>query len=509
MPRQSSYLTLHEEWTRNWTGKNVTEHVLGPTVTLFLSGSTSEHLNMPHTFSRHIELTPEYVKEHSYASDKDVMVCADDWPLVDERRGASRTTYPSKRLGVVRVLPTTHPGYLMVEVDADGYWSRYSKLEDGHRYLDGDGFLEDAVSKLKCIQVTREGPALAIDDGFHKISDLVISFPVPVWPQEAEDFARRRRQNRWPDAALISRIVDSGCHVVRMGHHQSARQRLEFRWSFSAAETALVRTLGQQHRRPYLFLKMLHNRWLKQPKVLATYHLKTTLFWTVERADPSLWQPGRAAHALLALLDALIGYLGHYCVPNFFVPANNMISHVRRSDVDAVAATLRDLRRDPIGRVLQFLDENRFVVPSDTYVIVPPQEELRVWRQMPYRRRRTDCGDLPTVAVNFHRCGLHLALSWLVEITADCRAQNKRRLEGIPRQIYGCVLEAMRVGYEHREMTKVSAQNVDEFARFVRTDMAELVRQFSGSQVPTTSGQVNLPDVFRHVVEYANRRGYL
>ena len=505
---QSKYLTLHEEWTRRWTD-GVAKRERDTNITFFLSGSTSENLNLPINFSSRIELTPEYVKNHSYMSDQDVMVCDEDWPLVDDRRGGGGGASSSKRLGVVRVLPTTHAGYLMIEVDSDSYWSRYSVQVDGRRYLNGDRVAADIVSKLTKIRVTREGPALAIDDGFHKIRDLVISFRAPAWPPEAVDFARRRRPSGWPDHALVMRVVDVGCHVVRMGHHLSKKQDLEFRWSFSVAETTLARTLSQQHRRPYLFLKMLHNRWLKQPKVLATYHLKTTLFWTLENAEPSLWLPGRAAHALLALLDALLGYLDRRCIPNFFVPDNNMISHVRHSDIDEVARKVRELRGDPVGHVLQFLAENRFVVPSDPYVIVPPQEELKVWQQMRYRRARSDGGDVATIAVNFYRCGLHLALSWLVEITADCRAQNKRQLDGVSRGVYGCVLEAMRVGYEHNTMRKVTAQNVAEFARFVRTDMAEQVRQFSGTQASTTAGRVNLPDVFRDVVNYGERNGYL
>lgn len=115
----------------------------------------------------------------------------------------------------------------------------------------------------------------------------------------------------------------------------------------------------------YLILKQLKRKYFSQVSLsegqliissgISTHHLKTVMFWTSERTEPSEWQtdPGKC---LSLLLQTLVNFLqGKHC-PNYFVPEVNLFQRLWMDESKFLFVKddnqLRDLR---IQKVLELV----------------------------------------------------------------------------------------------------------------------------------------------------------
>ena len=162
------------------------------------------------------------------------------------------------------------------------------------------------------------GPAQSYNVGFELINGFVCSGPLP----ELRAFVDRVRESEWPSAEFLERISRQPAILVAVGHHLSKDADIEFRLSWSFVEILLCQSLPEWVKQGYRAFKYVVKAALSQARladeqragtgweargqtegrsVLGSYHLKTTLFWTMEEA--SVWKHHCPYRLFLLLLD--------------------------------------------------------------------------------------------------------------------------------------------------------------------------------------------------------------
>lgn len=185
--------------------------------------------------------------------------------------------------------------------------------------------------------------------------DLVFAFEVSGWPLPAEPWKTRRRQ--WPSREVVQRIVQEGHHVVPKPS-PGGNPETEWRISFSKAELTLSKNMTQTQKNSYKFLKVIAAEEFSNPKILCSYHLKTTLLWALERLPSDYWSDSKIGERVLGLLDDLLGYLASRKLPNYFIPEMNLLEGLSEEDCQKA--------RDQVDRVRQ----NPFSFPGRSWVFL-------------------------------------------------------------------------------------------------------------------------------------------
>ena len=345
-----------------------------PSMEYLLSGSSFEGLSVP-----------VYIEKNNLVADVadiDVMVIAKEKLCGGQAVvNSSLTTGQSKYYSVTES-SDCFPGFVrlrFVEMKEDQDPAcRVPKPGTSDFYL-SSGYIRQAYStgsskvsdgQFPYLDKQVHGPAYTTEDlrsctmenmrEWQPSSDSVLSFPCPVWPDEASEWVTRPRKGRWPGAALVDEIVKSGCHIVPVPHPKSQNKDIEWRFSFSLAEKKLARSLNDVQRQCYILLKIIHNEALKLPKLVVTYHLKNVLFNVCERLPEQFWIPENLAPCLMLLLDELALCLAKHELPNYFVPGNNLIAHLSEDFTAQVAVQVMDIRKDPLEVLFKFNDKNKF-----------------------------------------------------------------------------------------------------------------------------------------------------
>ncbi|XP_077998231.1 uncharacterized protein LOC144451302 [Glandiceps talaboti] len=213
-------------------------------------------------------------------------------------------------------------------------------------------------------QVTSmEGTASATTAEYEQTADGALVLTCHLWPSIAQPWITRER--KWPSKDLVQSIVRSGCHVVPKSYPgEGGDDNLQWRLSFSLAERTLAHSFTEHQRIFYLVMKKIWRTYLKEPKVLSSYHMKTTMFWVSEKTGKEGWEQNQYGYRYIDYFNQLIKFLANGDVPNFFTPENNMISHIPQIDIIKILEKVRDVRQKP----LVYLTD--LVVPVNTFSII-------------------------------------------------------------------------------------------------------------------------------------------
>ena len=174
-------------------------------------------------------------------------------------------------------------------------------------------------------------------------------------PRAVKD-AWLNRKRCWPDRGLVEKMSSLQCYLLAKPHPFTANKLLEWRFSFSSAELLLSSAIKQWQKQCLMVLKALRRKYLQEPKVIASYHLKTVLFWVLESLPDSKRESLSRGTLLEKLLDELISCAREKRLPNFFIPENNMFRHYEDKDLRTVLSKLKDMRQN----LLLYLTEDLF-----------------------------------------------------------------------------------------------------------------------------------------------------
>ncbi|KAJ8311723.1 hypothetical protein KUTeg_011078, partial [Tegillarca granosa] len=142
------------------------------------------------------------------------------------------------------------------------------------------------------------------------------------------EWITRRRHNWWPSSDLIQDIVQDGCLLVPFGNPYSQESHLQWRISFSLAETKLVHSFNHNQYLCYgllkLFLKHAINSNTQVKDSLCSYFLKTSLFYCIEKEN-IVWNQENLLDCFSSCLGRLITWIWDENSLNYFIKNNNKI----------------------------------------------------------------------------------------------------------------------------------------------------------------------------------------
>jgi hypothetical protein len=192
-------------------------------------------------------------------------------------------------------------------------------------YISSSIYREITCSHL-CPNSTVHGPCDSGD--IHGLEyDNAHCFACDFWPPSASSWIDRC--HTWPQPQVVRDIVGSGCHFVAIGHRLGKHEDNEWRISFSLAEQKLVYSMNHCQFLTYGLLKLylkevINNGVGDDEKLLCSYHMKTTVFWTIQTNTIPYWCPQNLLKCFWYCFKLILKWVYEGVCPNFFIPENNM-----------------------------------------------------------------------------------------------------------------------------------------------------------------------------------------
>ena len=150
-----------------------------------------------------------------------------------------------------------------------------------------------------------QGPAINVKfDTFD--CDLTYSLKCNNWTENISNWPYRVGK-KWPCEVDVKRITSEDFHVVPKSQEDD-REGLSWRISFSKAEISLSHLIPTMAYMAFLGIKVVTKNVLSvASKKVKSYHIKTLLFYTLERTGESFWfsqTPSSGFYYLLSNLEA-------------------------------------------------------------------------------------------------------------------------------------------------------------------------------------------------------------
>ncbi|XP_060064466.1 uncharacterized protein LOC132544835 [Ylistrum balloti] len=186
--------------------------------------------------------------------------------------------------------------------------------------------------------------------------DMVIGIECPEWPSVAMEWISRERFSGYPSREFIDQQVSRGCYLIPVGCKECKQTHLDWRISFAHIEQSIVHNMNETQLNCLLLLRQLKKFLfeVKIPKVITSYIIKTTVFWTIEESSPDLWQRRRLLTAVKVCLNKLITFIQNGFCPHYFIRTCNLL--IRRcspSNKSMVLQTCLEARRNPMKILCQ------------------------------------------------------------------------------------------------------------------------------------------------------------
>ncbi|XP_061173327.1 uncharacterized protein LOC133182500 [Saccostrea echinata] len=318
-----------------------------------------------------------------------------------------------KYRAVVRMIKSADdpPGYVKLIILTPftplGHIRNAMKKVGGEYYLMNEAFLRTFQISLK--EEVRHGPCVLETDEYGTDHDRAYCLEYKGWPICAEEWVRRKREYGWPSKELISRIKNTGCHVMAVGSKKINLQKedlatsnelhwtedpLQWRLSFSVAEKKLVYAFNDTQFLTYGIFKLLNRElFSKDPivmKGICSYFLKTALFWTIEQTPSEYWKPERLVFCVSLCFQRLIAWMENGFCPNYFVRENNMfLGKVQEWQLAYISTQVSEIYREGWRCLLRChslfhlktaLEHARRDITPFSFPISNPEEDFRILR---------------------------------------------------------------------------------------------------------------------------------
>ena len=212
------------------------------------------------------------------------------------------------------------------------------------------GALFDILSGIQGSQSTNAWQNQIIDIAPAVLCDVPVEIKA-AWLQ---------RKRHWPHQKLVEQISGLQCYLLAKPHPFTTNKLLEWRFSFSSAELLLSSAIKPWQKQTLMVLKALRRKYLQEPTVVASYHLKTVLFWVLESMPDQTQESCSRGTLLERLLDKLISCLKAKNLPHFFIPENNMFRHYEDKELLTVLSRVQDIRE----KLLLYLTEDLFTIAN-------------------------------------------------------------------------------------------------------------------------------------------------
>ena len=187
--------------------------------------------------------------------------------------------------------------------------------------------------------------------------DMVCALFIYTPTEVVDNFLERICDKAWPPSELIMEEFLKGCHAIPKKNPLDP-EGYDWRISFSGLEVKLARTLNDVQRICYRVLKAVVmseiNYGAADGEELASYFLKTTLFWLCEEMHPEFFEERNVASIWIALLDKITHSVFNRNIRNYFIPGCNMIEHTSPNVTKNWLLKLQYIRKNPIKAFAKF-----------------------------------------------------------------------------------------------------------------------------------------------------------
>uniref|UniRef100_A0A7M5X3U4 Mab-21-like HhH/H2TH-like domain-containing protein n=1 Tax=Clytia hemisphaerica TaxID=252671 RepID=A0A7M5X3U4_9CNID len=188
---------------------------------------------------------------------------------------------------------------------------------------------------LTAVKVKQQGPAINMktgtflmydfccppiaNDGF--LADLTFGIKAS-WPSVSD--WKERTGRFWPSPEEVDRIVEGGSHFVAKSQTDD-NIGITWRYSFSKAEVELSKLVNPVARKCYLALKAILKDHL-QPIApwLKSYHLKTILYWTMEKTPAEFWEKETLENCFSHLIESVKNAISNQSCPHLWISTINL-----------------------------------------------------------------------------------------------------------------------------------------------------------------------------------------
>ncbi|XP_053376353.1 uncharacterized protein LOC128547467 [Mercenaria mercenaria] len=157
--------------------------------------------------------------------------------------------------------------------------------------------------------------------------DFVRAFPCEA-SALLQAWKKRERRFGWPSQKTIAYVMTLPSYVVPVGQKGSISKYLQWRISFTMAETHLVQSFNNTQTKVFVLMKLIA-KYILQPvcKDISSYVVKMIMLWLAEKTSQKKF---RRKHLIARLNDALI-YLKtaieRKCLPSFMIPKMNLFTN--------------------------------------------------------------------------------------------------------------------------------------------------------------------------------------
>ena len=194
-----------------------------------------------------------------------------------------------------------------------------------------------------------------------------MSLMCPTWPEVATEWMSRERLEGWPARRLLETIPKNGC-LIEPCLQKKSNVVVEWRYTFPFAENTLFQEgMSQNQKYCYLTLAFLFIYSLKCEKAIRVRVLKHTFFYACERIPSEFFQTSPGS-CILYMLDQIQDGFLQGRIPNYFIPADNLISHLSSTQLKDIHVQLKALRAQPHVIIQQINDTNTFCTKGTSII---------------------------------------------------------------------------------------------------------------------------------------------
>ena len=179
-------------------------------------------------------------------------------------------------------------------------------------------------------------------------TDRVPAIECVGWPNDANEWKIRQPRN-WPSEDLVESISSSGFMIVPKPSDISGDMRREWRLSFSKQEAKLFDSFNECQAKVYYLLRSLYVRYLKEKVqgALTSYHIKTVMFWILEKEEHGFWSEESTLEIFFRVLRKLLEFTKDGFCPHYFIPKHNLFYKASKSALEDAASELAHVLQDP------------------------------------------------------------------------------------------------------------------------------------------------------------------
>ena len=270
--------------------------------------------------------------------DIDVAYILPDMPVITDISNCQRSNS-------YLLVPEEQPGYVRLQLVHKGnvQWERFQDLElDMCHHLSVDMnnrvcLVQNSESLMPTEMHRKEGPAIHMDAVKNLLSsDTVVALACTDWPECAQEWLSRKRNQGWPSKELIKQCKSLGFILVSACHPASDEKQFQWRISFSHQERLLVTQFNSVQLKCYILLKIIKKELIKQyikEDTLTSYHLKTCMLYILENTPSELWVPENLVGCLIMCLRQIHLWIRDEKIPNYFIPGENMLDRITKPEL--------------------------------------------------------------------------------------------------------------------------------------------------------------------------------